>query len=296
MTARPNDQDTVRPWRKRAARACLAACLAAAPASGQDAVSGPRPDAAEFVMSNAQFVLLHELAHLVIDEKNVPVLGPEELAADYIAAMMLIRPRRTPPQRAEALLTVAAHTAEGFALAWRQREQLGQAVPYWDTHALTAQRFSTLACLLYGSDPERFAHLPQLVEMPAQRARGCREEYERAAYAIDWLIDTYGRAEADPPGAPLEVRIEPPPTLTSQRLLEAIQKQGFIDRTVAVFSDLVTLDEPATFVMRRCGEPQAAWIPATRELVFCYELLDAYALMSGVRTGAVGESLTGQPP
>src|SRR5690606_117958 len=42
----------------------------------------------EFVVANAQFVLMHELAHLVIDEKSVPILGPEESAADYIAAMM----------------------------------------------------------------------------------------------------------------------------------------------------------------------------------------------------------------
>src|SRR5512138_2136407 len=56
----------------------------------------------EFVVANAQFVLMHELAHLVIDEKQVPILGPEEMAADYIAAMLLIRPRTVPPEGPDA--------------------------------------------------------------------------------------------------------------------------------------------------------------------------------------------------
>ena len=36
-----------------------------------------------FVLGNFEFVLLHELAHVVIGELKVPVLGPEEDAADY---------------------------------------------------------------------------------------------------------------------------------------------------------------------------------------------------------------------
>lgn len=234
----------------------------------------------EFVVSNAQFVLMHELAHLVIDEKRVPILGPEESAADYIAAMMLIRPKATPPSGPDALLEVAVNTADGFALAWRRRRSLGADVAYWDSHSLTVQRFSTLACLLYGSDPQRFAGLPERVGMPAARARGCVGEYEKAVHAIDWLFDTYAREADDPPGAPIDIRFEAPPTRTSERMLEAIREQGFIERTFARFGEFVALEQPATFVMRSCGRPQAMWLPDSRELEFCYELLDAYAVMS----------------
>ncbi len=268
--------------------AVVAVTLAVAPrgASAQRADTGGRDVARlfdsspeEFVIANAQFVLMHELAHLVIDEKRVPILGPEENAADYIAAMLLIRPRAVPSEGPDALLHVAVNTAEGFALEWRRRERIGAALPYWDSHSLTVQRFETLACLLYGSNPERFGVLPERLEMPAARARACVREYAQAAHAIDWLFDTYARQEGDPPGAPIEIRFEPPPTMTSQRLREAILKHGFIERTFDFFNETVALDRPATFVMRACRVPQAMWIPATRELVFCYELLDAYAAL-----------------
>jgi hypothetical protein len=239
----------------------------------------------EWVAANAQFVLMHELAHVVIQEKRIPVLGPEEMAADYIAAMMLIRPVSVPPAGADKLLRVAINTADAFEIAWRRQSELGQGIPYWSNHALTVQRFSTVACLLFGSDPERFAALPPLLDMPAHRAHGCREEYESAAYAMDWLLTNYARQEGDPPGASFERRFESPPSRASLRMLEAIQDDGFIERTFGVFNELVALDEPATFVMRSCGEPQAAWIPDRRELVFCYELLDAYVLLGQERRG-----------
>jgi len=251
---------------------------ASAPRDG-DAVQLFESTPEEFVVANAQFVLMHELAHLVIDEKRVPILGPEESAADYIAAMMLIRPRTVPPEGPDALLQVAVNTADGFALAWRRREQIGVALPYWDSHSLTVQRFSTLACLLYGSNPERFSVLLERLDMPAARARGCVREYEQAAHAIDWLFDTYARKPGDPPGAPIEVRFERPPTLASVRMRDAIERQGFVERTFRFFNEVVALDEPATFVMRSCRVPQAMWIPEARELVLCYELLDAYMAM-----------------
>lgn len=238
----------------------------------------------EFVVANAEFVLLHELAHLVIDEKRVPVLGPEESAADYIAAMMLIRPKTNPPNGPDVLLDVAVNTADGFAIAWQQRSELGAGIAYWDSHSLTVQRFSTLACLLYGSDPERFAALPQRVGMPDARATACIMEYAKAAYAVDWLFATYARKEGDPPGEPIEIRFDPPPTQMSRRVLDAILQNGFIDRAFESFNEFVALEKPATFVMRSCRQPQAMWLPESRELVFCYELLDAYAVMSFARS------------
>ena len=250
----------------------------------------------EFVIGNAQFVLLHELAHLVINEKKVPVLGPEESAADYIASMLLLRPVVTPQAGPDALLRYALSTADGFVIAWQRAQAMDAAVPYWGSHALTVQRFSTVACLLYGSNPGRFATLPELVQMPAARIRSCPSEYEKAAYSVDWLFATFGRGPDDPPGAPLEIRYEKPPSLTSLRLLEAIRTHGFIERTFARFEEFFALDEPVTFVMRSCGAPQAAWLPEERTLVFCYELLDTYALMSMDQHADAIDSMLQAPP
>lgn len=274
-------------------------CLGIAAVAGAQEGALPRTSSVkEFVVANAEFVLLHELAHFVIDEKRVPILGSEESAADHIAAMMLIRPRTDPPPGGtDALIDVAVNTADGFAIAWQRRVDLGARIPYWDSHSLTVQRFSTLACLLYGSDPERFADLPSRVDMPEARAHACAAEYEKAAYAIDWLFETYARKEGEPPGAPIEIRFEPPPTQTSQRALDAILEQGFIDRAFRSFNEFVALERPATFVMRSCGEPQALWLPGPRQLVFCYELLDAYAALGlGRSADEEGARLTVPPP
>ncbi|HEX6993709.1 MAG TPA: DUF4344 domain-containing metallopeptidase [Gammaproteobacteria bacterium] len=290
--ARPKAVRSIRAWgARRIARVALLLGLAAASTGGaqpdgEDPARLFETTPEQFVVANAQFVLMHELAHLVIDEKRVPILGPEESAADYIAAMMLIRPRTVPPEGPDALLQVAVSTAEGFALAWRRRERIGAELPYWDNHSLTVQRFSTLACLLYGSNPERFSILVERLDMPEARARSCVKEYERAAHAIDWLFDTYARKPTDPPGAPIEIRFEEPPTLTSVRMRDAIERQGFIERTFRFFNEVVALDEPATFVMRSCRLPQAMWLPETRELVLCYELLDAYMAMGLERSQA----------
>jgi hypothetical protein len=248
----------------------------------------------DFVIGNAQFVLLHELAHLVINEKKVPILGPEESAADYIASMLLVRPVVTPQAGSESLLRFALSTADGFVIAWQRAQVTDATIPYWGSHALNVQRFSTVACLLYGSNPARFSSLPELVRMPPARIRSCPREYEKAAYSIDWLFATYGRGADDPPGSPIEIRYEQPPSLTSLRLLHAIQKHGFIERTFARFEEFFALDEPVTFEMRACGDPQAAWLPDERTLVFCYELLDTYALMSmDQHTDAIESMLQG---
>ena len=259
----------------------------------------PQAPADSFVVSNVQFVLMHELAHLVIGEKHVPIIGPEENAADYLAAMLLIRPRWVRPAGDETLLRIAVQTGDGFAIAWQRAASVDAPIAYWGAHALTVQRFSTLACLIYGSNPERFARVPELTGMPAARAASCPAEFEKAQFAVDWLFDNYARREGEPQSAPVEIRVEPAPTLTSERLFAAWQASGLIDATFTRLGELFALDAPFTFVVRGCRAPQARWLAATRELVFCYELLDAYALMSRSQHRAETEAIftqAGQSP
>jgi hypothetical protein len=277
-------------WQRWAA-AWLMLCALTEIGHTQESESAARRE--EFVFGNVQFVLLHELAHLLINEKKIPILGSEEYAADYIAAMMLIRPPITPVMGYETLLKFAVDTADGFVIAWDAAARLDAPVPYWGTHALTVQRFSTIACLLYGSDPERFAALPERVQMLPERARSCPVEYEKATFAVDWMFASYARKADDPPGAAVGVRYESPPTRTSQAWRDAIRSQGFVERTLLRFEEFFALDEPMSLVMRSCRQPQAAWMPDTRELVLCYELLDAYALMGARQRAGMMRPLLG---
>ena len=45
-------------------------------------------------------------------------------------------------------------------------------------HSLDEQRMYTLACLVFGSDPEHYAGLLQAVGMPAEQAPRCVAEFE----------------------------------------------------------------------------------------------------------------------
>lgn len=233
-----------------------------------------------FVLGNVQFLLVHELAHLVIGELQVPVLGPEENAADYLAATALIRADRRDPQGAARNQAYLLAAADAQRMAWQKGMERDAPVPYWDTHALTIQRFYQIACLLYGADPAAYADLPARIGLPPGRAAGCPAEFERANRAVDWLVATYGRRPGDPAGAAIAIRYEPPPSVASQRVVAEMQRLGLVEGLTARVGELFRLPRPVTVSVRRCGRAEAAWQPARQDLVVCYELLDTLYRMA----------------
>lgn len=260
----------------------LAAVLATA-ASAQERYSSLDPARVEFVLGNFQFTLLHELAHIAIAELEVPVLGPEEVAADYVATLVLIQPPRPSAFDAAQRRGFAVTAADAFLVVWQLAESQGVSPPYWDVHGLSIQRFYTIACLLYGSDPERFEAVPELAQMPLPRSAGCPSEYARARKSLEWLVSFAAQEDAQRPRASMSVRYEPAHSRTSDGLTKEIRGIQLVERTLRGFAETVPLDDDAVVVLRSCGVPEAAWNADTRELVFCYELLDMYYLLSAQR-------------
>jgi hypothetical protein len=247
---------------------------------GQERASPLDPARVDFVMGNLQFTLLHELAHVAIWDMQPPIIGPEEHAADYLATISLLRPLEAPDGGAKRWLRFALIAADSFAILWRLAEKTGASSPYWDSHALSIQRFYSIACLIYGSDTVRFTKLPELIDMPAERAASCGAEYARAVAATDWLLSFAAKNRSASAGAAISVRYETPRTRTSQRLAAEVSSSGLIDWTLGRFHELVALDDNATLVLRPCSVPEAAWIAEQRELVVCYELLELYYILS----------------
>jgi len=237
----------------------------------------------EFVMGNVEYILLHEIAHLLIRDLDVPVIGPEEGAADYIATAVLIRAELFDRERAERARQFLLATANGLATSWEYSAQSGDEVRYWDSHALTIQRFYQIICLVYGSDEAAFAALPAIVGMPPARASRCRDEFGRAGRSLAWLLENYGRRPEDPEPASVELTFGRAPTRTSRHLIDAIRASGMLENTVRRLHESFTIRKPFTIDFRRCREPQAAWMPEEREIVFCYELLDSYYLLGRSR-------------
>jgi hypothetical protein len=240
----------------------------------QQSEAGARTDTIEFVVGNVEYLLVHEFAHLLISEKNIPIVGPVENAADYIATMALLREEPLDPtqrDRAERFLLAAA---KAFSASWEAGTSKGAEIPYWGEHALSIQRYYQIGCLLYGRDPAEFARVPHAFGFSEERAQSCVTEYARASRAIDWVLQTYGRRPGDGPGAESEVVYEKAPTLVSTTVVERLRSIELLERLVARLHERFTLDRPFRLVMRSCGRPEAAWMPDRRELAICYELID----------------------
>jgi hypothetical protein len=276
---------------KRLVATSFLVAVLAAPASAQVRHSSLDPARVDFVLGSFQFTLLHELAHVAIAELEVPVLGPEEMAADYLATLALIQPPRPSAFAAAQRHGFAVTAADAFLVIWQLAESQGVSPPYWDVHGLSIQRFYTIACLLYGSDPERFEAIPGLARMPLPRAESCPEEYARARRSLDWLLSFAGQDDGEQPRATMSVRYEPPHSRTSAGITDEIRGIELVERTLRGFAETVPLEEDAVLVLRSCGIPEAAWNPDSRELVFCYELLDMYYLLSAERHRGAIETL-----
>jgi hypothetical protein len=255
---------------------------AAVPADAQTGAGSTNVEAAAIaiVVGNVEFLLLHEIAHYVVNEKNVPILGPEENAADYIATLALLREPPLDPARGSRAVPFLVGTAEMFAAAWEAGATLGADVPYWGAHALSIQRFYQIACLLYGSDPVAFERVPAVANLPPSRSASCAAEYRKAERSFGWLLENYGRGPDDVADTAPAVAYEPARTRVAERIVAELRAQRLLEQTLERLRERFALDRPLTVAVRGCGQAEAAWLPDRRELVICHELLDTLYLLA----------------
>jgi hypothetical protein len=150
--------------------ALLIVCLAlpiAAHAQGESV--DEETELSMFVLGNVEFLILHELAHMLIGEKEIPIIGSEENAADYIAATFLIRASGLDSDEQALLRQFLVSAADAFSISWDIGTEYGADIPYWDSHGLSIQRFYGIVCLLYGSDPEEYGDLVVKAKLPEAR-------------------------------------------------------------------------------------------------------------------------------
>jgi hypothetical protein len=107
------------------------------------------------------FTVLHEFAHALHQQLDLPILGSAEDAADEIATLSLVQ---------LGMAGAAASAARGHYLR-------GNTGRFWDDHGTGAQRGFAIACKLYGADPARHAALMIAMKVPAGRRQHCRSSY-----------------------------------------------------------------------------------------------------------------------
>lgn len=135
------------------------------------------------VYYSALYTLFHEIGHAFVDLYELPITGKEEDVVDEFAAIVLI-------ETGEDGLTGTLAGIDQFQLDAEEASLLGQ-TPYWGEHSLDAQRYFTLSCLVYGSDPDTFADWVDDDDLPQERAESCPAEYEQKRESWSTLLEPY---------------------------------------------------------------------------------------------------------
>lgn len=123
------------------------------------------------------FISFHELAHCLIHVLDLPITGREEDAADQLATLFFIKGSSGDKALSGAVFFLNSSMENG---------PFDQ--PFWDEHSFNVQRFYDITCLVYGSDPDKFASLVTSNTLPAQRARRCPVQFQQIEKSWDKLL------------------------------------------------------------------------------------------------------------
>lgn len=249
--------------------------------AGADETREVDPKRLEFVVGNAYFVLLHEVAHMVLEDFDIPVLGSEEEAADTLAATTLLRLDQLSGDRNFRFTRMLVMAADANRIFWNRgiEMQAGDRV-YWANHPLSVQRAARIACLVYGSDGEAFAGLPEIADMPYFRAGWCEEEYAAAEHARIWVRNNTKQPKRLRAGGEVAVEYEDPDDESHLFIRSLLQRERILENTAEYVAENFRMPGDVSFAAVSCGEPNAYWDGEDRRVMLCYELLAAFYALS----------------
>lgn len=232
------------------------------------------PQVARFIVANSEFTVLHEMGHMLIAELDLPLLGREEDAADQLGLMIhfLLSEHMTADERDADLLAIVDY----WRLEWQRPRPHNEQVPAWDSHALDEQRFYNIACLAYGSDPERMEWVRRSSGLPIERALYCDQEYQQARRSLDW-IRHHNRRVAIQQRPRIRIIYDPPPSyMPDADLLVAELRRGGLEDLARQVSHVFTPPRTLTLRIASCGTPDAWYNRDEAELTLCYERLQHF--------------------
>ena len=140
----------------------------------------------ETVLADAQATLLHELAHALIDVRNLPITGREEDVADQFAVWQAVAGLDDPD--------IVLSQAFEYGLSQDLYEQAAD-----DEHTADGQREANLLCWLYGSDPQSWDHLVDDDPLTEDRAELCVDEWNLLVEGWTALLERPAQAGSTHP-------------------------------------------------------------------------------------------------
>lgn len=152
-----------------------------------DADYEPGDEAFLAALDAGVFFLHHEVGHALVDLYELPVTGREEDAVDELAAILIIEGW----EGGDLAVLTAADSFFNAGLELNAEAESPEDLPYWDEHSLDLQRFYSVACLVYGSDPEAHAGLLEDGTVPVENAELCEETYGIKLDTWSFLLEPY---------------------------------------------------------------------------------------------------------
>jgi hypothetical protein len=224
---------------------------------------------AEFVFGNMLFVTTHELAHALVSEMDLLVLGREEDAADAFATLGALLCGTEFSRR------MLVEAAKGWFMTAQRNRKDGDTPTYYDRHGLDQQRAYQIVCLMVGSNPERFKDLADETDLPADRRRSCTWDYDTASRSWDRALASHQRGDGQPKTRIEVVYGEGKGELALYASIFSAMR--FLETIVEQVADRFAWPAPIVVEMRTCGEANARWTVPTRRLHICYELAQEFA-------------------
>lgn len=238
--------------------------LTASGAQAQD-MSGfskqQRSEIIRFAANNSLFVLYHEMAHLLVDQLRLPVLGKEEDAADNMATWTLLNKRTAESDKA------LADAAEGWLLTGVAYGSGKYEEDFSAAHSLDKQRAYQIVCLMVGSDDTAFRPIANQYAIGRDRQDSCYWDYELVDRSLKGVLEEHR-------GTSTKVSVTYHDAGGRLRFAaDAFRSSGVFDEVAAEVREKYHLRRPIKFNARRCGEANAYYDPDTIEIIFCYELM-----------------------
>lgn len=141
----------------------------------------PDEEVGNRVIATWLFVFFHELGHGLIDLYDLPITGREEDAVDDFSTVLLIEAGAS---------EFAIRAAEFWALT---DPGMYDELSYADEHSLNSQRFFSILCTVYGSDPDTYESIVTEGYLPVERAQRCPGEYMQKLNSWTKLLEPWAK-------------------------------------------------------------------------------------------------------
>jgi hypothetical protein len=248
-------------------------------------------DGVEFVTGNVLFVLAHETAHALISVFEIPVIGREEDAADALATVVALKMGNSFADR------VIVNAAKGWFLSDQRDRKQGIPSAFYDEHGLDVQRAYYIVCLLVGGAPDKFLSLAKEVKLPEERQKTCKFDYSNAEWSWDELLKPHKRKPEDPK---TKIEVSYGATTEFASLAEIGRKLQILESVAEWLSEDFVWKTPISLEMRECGKADARYLPLSKKIYVCYELIREFVQLhrnygqAALVPGAMKMSRTGK--